>query len=389
VFVGSEMCIRDRAHKIALTLSQAYEVLLVGIRTPKKYGPVPKRPYEVRRLFVPVNKGPLFFLLANVRFFFFLLFLRRWEAVVVADLDALLGAYGAAWLRRKQVILDSRELYPGLPSLGKKPLKRWVWQKAETWLYPRVRYHFTVSPPIATHHKSRYGVESWVIYNLPFRQRGFAKTRLEDKLLFYQGVLHAYRGLEEAILALKLVPDWRLWIAGDGDHRPYLEAIVRQEKLQERVLFFGQLPYEACLNYAREATLGISGEIPVSDNHRFALPNKVFDYIQVGLPILAGEAPLVGALVGRLEVGHVVRPWEPRTIAAALREIELRREAYHKWASQAREAARKLSWEAQAPCLLCLLEKALSREPLTHQHEASECVFSLSMNELWTDKLCK
>ncbi len=80
------------------------------------------------------------------------------------------------------------------------------------------------------------------IYNMPLRQRGFAKARLEDKLLFYQGVLHPYRGLEEVILALRMVPGWRLWIAGDGKHRAYLEAMVRQEGLQDRVLFWGYCP---------------------------------------------------------------------------------------------------------------------------------------------------
>jgi glycosyltransferase involved in cell wall biosynthesis len=218
----NDLSYEQRAHKIALTLSTRYEVLLVGIATIRKRRPVPKRPYSVRRLFVPVEGGMLFFFLANVRLFLYLLFLRRWDGVVVADLDALLGCYWAARLRGKKVILDSRELYPALPSLYGRPLKRWIWSKVEAWLCPKVRYHFTVSPPIAQYYKERYGINAWLIYNMPLRQRGFAKARLEDKLLFYQGVLHPYRGLEEVILALRMVPGWRLWIAGDGKHRAYL-----------------------------------------------------------------------------------------------------------------------------------------------------------------------
>lgn len=382
----NDLSYEQRAHKIALTLSTRYEVLLVGIATIRKRRPVPKRPYPVRRLFVPAEGGMLFFFLANVRLFLYLLFLRRWDGVVVADLDALLGCYWAARLRGKKVILDSRELYPALPSLYGRPLKRWIWSKVEAWLCPKVRYHFTVSPPIAQYYKERYGINAWLIYNMPLRQRGFAKARLEDKLLFYQGVLHPYRGLEEVILALRMVPGWRLWIAGDGTHRAYLEAIVRQEGLQDRVLFLGLLPYEEALGYAREATLGVSGEVPVTDNHRYALPNKVFDYLQVGLPILAGEAPLIWRLVEKLGAGYVVESWQPKVIAAALREIEKMEEAYQGWVVRAREAARRLNWESQEECLLALVDMALRDLPLPSQEEVEGCRRCMEIRRIWHGK---
>lgn len=379
----NDLSYEQRAHKIALTLSRQYEVLLVGIKTFRKRRPVPERPYPVRRLFVPAEGGVWFFLLANVQLFFYLLFLWRWDVVLVADLDGLPGCYWAARLRRKRVILDSRELYPALPSLHGRALKRWVWSRAEAWLYPRVRYHFTVSPPIAQYYQERYGIKAWLVYNLPLRQRGFARARLEDRLLFYQGVLHPYRGLEEVILALRMVPGWRLWIAGDGRHRAYLETMVRQEGLRDRVLFLGLLPYEEALSYAREATLGVSGELPVTDNHRYALPNKVFDYLQVGLPILAGEAPLIRRLVEKLGAGYVVESWQPKVIAVALREIEKMEEAYQGWAARAREAARRLNWEAQEECLLALVDLALKGLPLPSQEEVEGCRRCMEIRRIW------
>ncbi len=380
----NDLSYEQRARKIALSLSGQYDVLLVGVCTIKRCRPVSRLPCEFRRIFVPVDGGPLFFFLANVFLFFFLLFLRRWEVVIVADLDALVGCYWAARWRGKRVVLDSRELYPALPSLYGRPFRRWVWQKVEAWLYPKVPYHFTVSPPIADYYKKRYGINPWLIYNLPLRQRGFAKARLQDKLLFYQGVLHPYRGLEEVILALRMVSGWRLWIAGDGKHRPYLEAMVKQEGLQSRVLFLGLLPYEEALGYAREATMGVSGELPVTDNHRYALPNKVFDYIQVGLPVLAGEAPLIRRLVQQLGVGFVVESWQPRQIASALREIEKMEESYQSWVAKAREMARRLNWENQARCLTTLLELALSGLPQPEWEKIEACKMGIQLGKLWS-----
>ncbi len=379
----NDLSYEQRARKIALSLSGQYEVLLVGVCTMKKCRPVSGLPCAFRRLFVPVDRGPLFFLLANVLLFLFLLFLRRWDLVVVADLDALVGCYWAARFRGKRVVLDSRELYPALPSLYRRPFRRWVWQKVEAWLYPKVRYHITVSPPIADYYKKRYGIHVWLIYNLPLRQKGFAKARPHDKLLFYQGVLHPYRGLEEVILALRMVPGWRLWIAGDGVHRPYLEAIVKQEGLQNRVLFLGLLPYEEALSYAREATLGVSGELPVTENHRYALPNKVFDYIQVGLPVLAGEAPLIRQLIRGLGVGFIVESWQPKEIASALKEIEKMEDAYQDWAARAREMARRLTWENQAKCLITLVDMALKGLPQPEWEKAEACQSGVALSKLW------
>lgn len=134
-----------------------------------------------------------------------------------------------------------------------------------------------------------------MIYNLPLRGRGFARPRLENRLLLYQGMLHPHRGLEELILALTYAPEWKLWILGDGPQRKYLEGLVKQQRLQERIRFFGLVPFEAVAGYTEKATLGVSGEVPRSLNHRYALPNKVFDYLQQGIPVLVGEAPLVQA----------------------------------------------------------------------------------------------
>lgn len=383
----NDLSYEQRAHKIALTLSKDYDVLLLGVVTPGKRSPLSKRSYKTKRLFVPISRGMLFFLLANLRFFFYLLFLRRWDLVLVADLDALLGAYAAAQIRGRKLVLDSRELYPGLPSLYRKPFRRWIWQKLESFLYPRVRYHWTVSPSIAAYYRQRYGLEAWLIYNFPLRRRGYGNPRLSEKLLIYRGVLHPYRGLEELILALSYAREWRLWIAGDGVHRSYLEAITRQHGLEGRVLFLGLIPPSELDRYTMEATMGVSGEIPITPNHAYALPNKLFDYIQLGLPVLGGEAPLIRAVIRGLGVGYVVERWRPKEIANALSQIESMPSEFNKWVGRAREAARQLNWERQMPCIRASIQAALFNEPSLPQHAVEACKSVVSLDGLWLSPL--
>lgn len=363
----------QRLHKLALTLSQAHEVEVVGVVTPRTRSPLSPRPYKVTRLIVPIPRGPLFFLLANIRFVWYLLFRAKWDAVVACDLDILPACWVAARLHRKKVFLDSRELYPHSSFMVGQPFKRRVWALLERMLYPRVGYILTVSPPIARYFERSYKRSVWVIYNLPLRGRGFARPHLENRLLLYQGMLHPHRGLEELILGLSQVRDWKLWIVGDGPLRGYLEELVKQQRLEERVTFFGAVPFEALEGYTQQATFGVSGELPRALNHKYALPNKAFDYLQQGIPLLVGEAPLLQALVRHYGCGKVVESWRPQEIARTLEEISRDVGAYVQWVENARKAAKELHWERQAPCLLEWVRRGLAQEPLPPQWEIPAC----------------
>lgn len=361
----------QRLHRIALTLCEKYEVEVVGVSCGK--GPsLSQRPYRVRRLFVPIRQGPLFFLLGNLRFFWFLLW-RKWDGVIAYDLAALPGCWLAALFRRKVVLLDSRELFTQTPFLLHRPLVRRMWEFAERLLYPKVAYIITVSPPIAQYYQQRYGKPVWLIYNLPPRASAFGEPSLSRKLLLYQGMLHPYRGLEEIVMAMTYAKDWSLWIIGDGPLRPELERLVHQHKLHDRVHLWGMISPEELPTYTKQATFGISGELPRGLNHTYAMPNKFFDYLQQGIPVLVGEAPLLQKLVRHYRCGAIVSPWRPEYISRLLQDSAFLNAQYRMWAENARKAASLLHWDIQKECLLRWVEYALERKPLPSQKEDAAC----------------
>ncbi|MCX7605809.1 MAG: glycosyltransferase [Bacteroidia bacterium] len=363
----------QRLHKIALTFAKEHLVEVVGIVRSRMEPIIADRPYRVSRLRVPFRRGPLFFLVANLQMFLYLLFRRGWNAVLASDLNILPACWLAASLKGKSLLLDSRELYTQTPFLKERAVRRFIWELAERFLYPKVGYILAVSPPIADYFSQRYKKPVWVVYNLPLRGRGFARPRLENRLLLYQGLLHPYRGLEELILALGYVRGWKLWVVGDGPLRPYLETLAKQQRLMDRITFFGLVPFEAIQGYTQQATFGVSGEIPHVLNHKYALPNKAFDYLQQGIPLLVGEAPLLQALVRHYGCGRVVERWQPREIAYTLEEIEHAHEMYDVWVEKARVAAKELHWERQEPCLRAWLNFALAKKPLPPQGEIKDC----------------
>ncbi|MCS6789628.1 MAG: glycosyltransferase [Bacteroidia bacterium] len=361
----------QRLHRIALTLSEKYEVEVVGINRGKE-SPLPQRPYRMHRLFIPIRRGPLFFLIGNFRFFWFLLW-RRWDGVIAYDLAALPGCWLAAFLRRKPILLDSRELFTQTPFLVHRPLVRRIWELAERLLYPRVAYIITVSPPIARYYQQRYRKPTWLVYNLPPRAQTLNEPSLSRKLLLYQGMLHPYRGLEEVIAAMAYAEGWSLWVLGDGPLRPKLEQLIQRYNLQERVRLWGMVSPEELPSYTKQATFGISGELPHGLNHTYAMPNKFFDYLQQGIPVLVGEAPLLQKLVRYYRCGAIVSPWHPEHIAKFLQNSDLLNTEYGVWVENARKAASLFHWDTQKGCLLRWVEYALERKSLPPQQEEVAC----------------
>lgn len=333
----------QRLHRMAVSLQKmGYQPHLVGFSRLSSQK-APSRNYSTRLLYVLPKKGPLFFFWCNIRIFFYLLFLRRCDVVVANDLDTLLGAFLAAKIRGKKLVYDAHEFYTGYVFLRNKPFKRAIWGLVEKFLFPRVRWCMTVSLPIACTYQKLYRKPVWVIENRPFYAAPSKPTF--SKRLIYQGNLHPGRGLEAVIESLRYVLDWELWIVGDGMIRPSLEKLVENFCLQGRVRFWGRVPFEQLPSYTRQATLGIAADEPITQNYQYALPNKFFDYLQAGIPILTGPTALVRARVVEYHCGLVVEPWNPEQIAEVLRN--LKPSEYDVLVEGVIKAAEIFTWERQ------------------------------------------
>ncbi|MBK9762656.1 MAG: glycosyltransferase [Flavobacteriales bacterium] len=111
----------------------------------------------------------------------------------------------------------------------------------------------------------------------------------EDRfILILQGAgINVERGGEEAVLAMKELPGCLLLIIGGGDAWPVLQRLVKENGLEDRVRLIGRLPFVEMMRYTRNADLGLTLDKDTNLNYRFSLPNKLFDYLHAGIPVLA------------------------------------------------------------------------------------------------------
>jgi len=326
VTVTNDLATDNRVHRTCVVLQElGYSVLLVGRVLPGSVAL--DRPYRTKRMRLLFNKGALFYAEYNVRLFFLLLF-SRFSLVVANDLDTLLAAFMATRLKSGELVYDSHEYFTEVPELAARPAVRRVWLSIERWIFPKLKKVITVNDSIADAYKDRYGLRPAVVRNIPMpRELGILRSRAElglptdRSILIMQGSgINVQRGAEEAVLAMKELPGCLLLLVGGGDAWPVLEQLVKDHGLADRVRMLPRMPYEAMMQYTRNADLGLSLDKDTNLNYRFSLPNKLFDYFRAGIPALVTDLPEVAGIVRKYDAGIVLPSPEPKLIVEAVRK---------------------------------------------------------------------
>ena len=323
-----------------------FDILLVGRKLPSSL-PVVERNYKTKRFKLLFIKGPFFYALFNIRLFIFLTF-SKFYILLSNDLDTLPANFLASKIRNKPLVYDSHEYFTEVPELiGRKRVKK-TWEWIERMIVPKLKHAFTVCNSIATIYNEKYGTRFNVIRNLPVTETGFSKTvksKISEKIILYQGAVNIGRGLEQAILAMKYIENAKLVIAGDGDIKVHLENLVKTENLQNKVEFTGRLSIEKLSELTPQADLGLSIEEDLGLNYRYALPNKLFDYIQAQVPVLITNLPEMAAIVHQYQIGSITDSLEPRKLADKIRDALYNAEKIKTWKNNLPVAAKELTWE--------------------------------------------
>ena len=355
IAVTNDLSGDQRVHKVAMSLINfGYQPILVGRALPDSR-PL-QRPYPCRRFRLLFRKGPLFYAEYTIRLFLYLMFSHAgW--FLANDLDTLPAVYSAGRLRKRRIVYDSHEYFTEVPELvGRDKTKR-IWERIERRLFPRLKLVYTVNSSIAAIYSKKYGVDVKVVRNLPsvtgrVEVAGRLPAGFEGlPYMIYQGALNIGRGLEELIAAVNLLPDCRLLLAGDGDKKPDLERLVSELGLGDRVRFTGRMPFEQLAWYTRRAVLGISLEQDLGLNYHFALPNKLFDYMTAGIPVLASDLPEIRSVVEEVGFGMVINRFDPGFLSDTIAEILADSARLKQWSEAAIAAAPGYVWEREEEVL--------------------------------------
>ena len=358
----------QRVHKVCMTLhNMGYDVILVG-RRQRKSLPLTERPYKTKRMFLLFEKGPFFYMEFQKRLFWYLQF-HKADVLVANDLDTLLPNYLTSKLKGAIIVYDSHELFCEVPELQSNPTKKKIWKRLERWIFPKLKNVFTVNDSIAKIYSEEYKVDVKVVRNIPLlsNQTSFkkiSKTELEiptdKKIIILQGAgINIDRGAEEAVEAMQFVSDAVLLIIGSGDVIDVLEQMVLNLKLNNKVIFIGKVPFEKLLQYTHHADLGLTLDKDTNINYKYSLPNKLFDYIHAGIPVLASDLVEIKKIIREYVIGDCIDNHDPKHIAEKINHILKDETTLQLWKKNTKIAAGKLNWETEEKQLIEVYSKFL------------------------------
>jgi glycosyltransferase involved in cell wall biosynthesis len=278
------------------------------------------------------------------------------EVVVAHDLPMLPVALYAASLHGAKVAYDSHELFAEQEfSTSEKRM----WRALEARTIGSCDAVMAVNASVARELTQRYGVAHVeVVYNAE-RCRDLAECshRLHDvfnlppsaHVLLYQGGLSRGRQLEAMVSAMALIQitDVHLVILGDGPLQPALQKLAATAGVQGRVHLHPAVPQSELLAWTAAADAGVIPYQPTCLNNLYSTPNKLFEFIAAGLPILASDLPEIRAIVAGHGIGQLADLSSPRAIAAAIDRFFSDTRQLAAWRDASRKARCVVNWDEE------------------------------------------
>lgn len=294
---------------------------------------------------------------------------RKYDAWHCNDAEAFAMGLLAKWMRPGlKLIYDCHEFEserngkPGWLSRGVRKMETRYIRKAEEVI--------VVSPSIQAAYESRYTEQGMqrisLVRNVPHARSLQTQSHPLRKSLglgeeafiaIYQGALTINRGIETL---LEMAPR----LEGSNVHLVFmgygmLEPQVRQAvEAFANVHFQPAVPYEEVLAYTGDADVGLVSVKPTCLSYLYCLPNKLFESIQAGIPVLVNDLPDCVALIEEFGIGSRVESDTPEGWYNALVEAESKSPAWKVQAIQGIQSAQQaLNWELESERLKAIYER--------------------------------
>ncbi|GER89543.1 hypothetical protein KDW_37050 [Dictyobacter vulcani] len=288
------------------------------------------------------------------------------------ELTALPACYLAARFRRKPLIFEAYELpLQDIPHMTMSKSRR-LWyglmKMCLKHMLTRCSAVIAVSPPIITELQRRYHISRAILLrNIPCYRatlktdtlRQQLKLPASTRIALYQGNLQPDRALDRLVRAAAyLEPENIIVLLGQniGTTRAELEQLILLQKVQQHVKILPPVPYEELDTWTASADIGLT-IIPLdyTRNMKLCLPNKLFEYIQAGLPVLSSPLEAIQDILATYAVGKVVPSLDPAEVGIAINAmLNDPAELACMRANALRAAQEDLNWEQESRKLIGL-----------------------------------
>lgn len=295
----------------------------------------------------------------------------RADLYVANDLPTLLPTLLAARLRRKPLVYRAHELYaeahPQTPFAG-------FWRFLDRLLVPRCDAVVTPEENRSVIYREEFGAREapLTVRNCPPYREPLSSRRLRDEvrergvafstIVLYQGLVDSMRCIEEIAEAARHFDEGVVLVILGGGYGKWADPAAALAD-RERVVVLPRVPYEEVPPLTASADVGVLLYRNNCRNNYLCAPNKVFEYMMMGVPVIASRFPGMVSLVEQQGVGLCVDPERPEEIAAAVNRLARDPELRARMRAEALRLTReRYNWEQEFPRLWARYRQLLAGE---------------------------
>ena len=285
------------------------------------------------------------------------------DLILVNDIDPLPVAIKLAKEKNIKIIFDAHEY---APREWEESIRfRLFFQKFISYLcnsyIPQVNAMMTVCQAIADTYENDTNVKPIVITNAPDYENLNPKllTNNNKIKLIHHGGSSPSRRIDKMIRMMGYLDEHFelnfLLIGGKSRYNNYLKQISQE---YSNINFLEPVPMRELPGFLNKFDIGIYILEPSNFNNLYALPNKLFEFIQARLAIAIGPSPEMARIVRDYDLGVIAEDFEPKTLAEKIMALDYQKINYYK--QQSHQAAYELSAERNKQILLDLVQTTLT-----------------------------
>ncbi|MBN2200621.1 glycosyltransferase family 4 protein [bacterium] len=364
-------------HKKAVSLNRhgyRVKVFVLQSRTPKPDQRL--NSYDVFRIRLWLRR----LLPRHLIFFFFkylefqwrsfqMLSRQRFDIMYCNDLETLPVGVLLKRFRGVRLVYVSDELNTEVTDLNS--LSRGIWKVVETFCIRSADAVFTVNESISVWLGDQYRIpRPEILYNVPYRRRSRGKRNLRrmfgipgnHTVLLYQGSMHPSRGVPTLLRIMPRIPDASLIVI--GDQRQFTELVRRTHTaVPENVHVIDFVPYPELPSYTAGADIGLYLLENSCLNYYYSLPNKLFEFLAAGLPVVLSDFPEHRRIVAGYRCGILVNEKSDGDIVRAIRRLMQDRRTYLEMSRNARRITQEtFNWETQEKNMITVFNRLNGRD---------------------------
>lgn len=274
------------------------------------------------------------------------------------DLSTLLIGCIGAKINSAKLIYDSHELCVEM-SHG---IKKVMWRLLEQILIKRCNFILTVNESIAKELVIRYNIRMpTILLNAAPYKKLPTKKKNHPYRIVYAGIYKKDRNLDKIVGAAPYIRNGVVVFIGEGDEEHLLKKLRDKLKVGKKISFLNPIPMEDLIPFLASCDIGLAIYANNSLNNFYATPNKLFEYIMAGIPIIGSNFPEMKNIIEGEGIGFTADPDNPREIASSINKLIEDKFLYNEMRKKMERARQKYNWEREEKKLIELYKKCLRK----------------------------